>query len=487
MTTSIDTATPGVATEPTPQPTLDTLDEAHLASQSRDTGEPSWMADRRQQALSTWSGQSWPDRKKDEFWRNTPFARLVDVGRPLITGADHDGDHTVELAVGVVDHLDAPAATVTIVDGDLLDVRVDQSWADQGLVVVGLRDAAAGPWAGIVSEHLGSLTTTGHGSGADEDRTISANDAAWDAGVFVYVPAELEVKAPIGIQAHVTRPGVHQPRILVKAEHHATARVVLEHVGGDLGDVERTSRVKAPAVVNEVVEVIARDSAQVDVVSVNEHGDDVAYLALQKAAVHRDATVRHLSVTLGGATVRIRPEADLVGPGASAVYSGIYFTDEGQHFDVQPYMRHLAGHTTSNVLYKGALQGDSRTVFRGNVFIHKDAKGSDTQEDNRNLILTKGARADSTPFLEIECADITAGHGSATGQIDARNLFYLQARGIERADALRLIVLGFFNEVLDRIDMPVVAARAQAAIEGEIAMTDLDRVTVSEVAPNTPD
>ncbi len=484
MTTSLDTATREVAVHPT----LDTIGEEWLLAVSADSGEPAWLSDRRQQAQATWAAQSWPDRKRDEFWRNTPFARLVDVTQPLVGGSrDRQDTHTVELSEGVVDLLDAPAATVTMVDGDLLEVRVDPEWADRGLVVLGLRDAAAGPWAGIVSEHLGSLTTTGHGSGRDEDRTISANDAAWDAGVFIYAPAELEVKAPIGIQMHVTRPGVHLPRILVKAEHHATLQVVLEHLGGDLPEVERTARAKAPAVVDEVVEVVARDSAQVDVVSLHEHGADVAFLSLQKAGIHRDAIVRHVSITLGGATVRFRPEADLIGQGASAAYAGIYFADDGQHFDVQPYMRHVAGNTVSNVLYKGALQGDSRTVFRGNVFIHRDAKGSDTQEDNRNLILTKGARADSTPFLEIECADITAGHGSATGQIDARNLFYLQSRGIPREEALRLIVLGFFNEVVERIDIPVVVERAQAAIEREIAMADLDAFKVSEVALDRDD
>ncbi len=294
MTTSIDTATREVATHPT----LDTLTESHLQTVSTDAGEPAWMADRRQQALATWSAQAWPDRRQDEFWRNTPFARLVDVTRPLVADGPETGDHTIELAEGVVDRIDDPAAVVTIADGNVLDVRVDDDWADRGLVVVGLRDAAAGPWAGIVAEHLGAMTTTGHGTGTQEDRTISANDAAWDAGVFVYVPAELEVKAPIGIQHHVTRPGVHQPRILVKAERHATARVLLEHVGGDLGDVERVTRAKAPAIVNEVVEVVAGDGAQVDVVSLNEHGPDVD---LPDAAEGRHPPRRHRATPVGDA------------------------------------------------------------------------------------------------------------------------------------------------------------------------------------------
>ncbi|MBY5164338.1 Fe-S cluster assembly protein SufD [Salsipaludibacter albus] len=462
---------------------LDAITEDVVLDRSTAAGEPSWMTDRRLAAFKTWLDQDWPNRRADEYWRNTPFDRLVDVTLPLVEPVDAE---CVELAEGVVDTLESPAATVTVVDGAVLSIRVDEDWADRGLVVESLRDAAAGPCAGVVSEHLGSLTTTGTGSGRDEDRTISTNDALWDAGVFVHVPAELEVTAPIGIQTYATRPGVHLPRVLAVAEHHARVTLVLEHLGGDLPDAPRASRNKTPVLVDEVVEVIARDSSFVDVISVNEHGDDVAFLSLQKAGAHRDATVRHYSATLGGATVRLRPEVDLLGPGASAFPSGIYFADEGQHFDVQPYMRHIAPRATSDVLYKGALQGKSRAVFRGNVYVAREAVGTTTNENNRNLILTKGARADSTPFLEIECADITAGHGSATGQIDARHLFYLQARGLRREQALRLIVLGFFNEVLEQITLPSIGERTLAAIEREIDLADLDQVNVSAGRVDTP-
>lgn len=456
--------------------TFDTITEDVVLGRSSDAGEPAWLTDRRLAAYKTWLDQDWPNRKVDEYWRNTPFDRLIDVTLPLADDGDSAG---VELPEGVVDRLDNPAATVTVVDGAVLDVRVADTWADRGLVVEPLRDAAAGPWAGVVSEHLGSLTTTGNGSGRGEDRTISANDAMWDAGVFIFVPAELEVTDPIGIQHYITRPGVHQPRLLATTDHHAKATILVEHLGGDFPDVETTSRAKTAAVVNEVMEVIAKDGSQVELISLNEHGDDVAYLSLQKAGAHRDATVRHYSATIGGATVRLRPEVDLLGQGSAAFPSGIWFADAGQHFDVQPYMRHLAPRATSDVLYKGALQGKSRAVFRGNVYVAKDAVGTVTNEHNRNLILTPGARCDSTPFLEIECADITAGHGSATGQIDARHLFYLQARGISREQALRLIVLGFFNQVLDHITVDAVAERTLAVIEREIDLADLDQVAVA--------
>jgi len=144
-------------------------------------------------------------------------------------------------------------------------------------------------------------------------------------------------------------------------------------------------------------------------------------------------------------------------------------------------VRHIAPRASSDVLFKGALQGRSRTVFRGNVFVHRDAFGTSTDENNRSLILTEGARADATPFLEIECSDITAGHGSATGQIDARHLYYLQARGIDRDTALRMIVTGYFTEILVEADLPGITDRAIATIERRIAAADLSAVQVNDL------
>jgi len=160
----------------------------------------------------------------------------------------------------------------------------------------------------------------------------------------------------------------------------------------------------------------------------------------------------------------------------------VYFADEGQWFDLQPYVRHLAPHATSDVLFKGALQGNSRTVFRGNIFVDKDAVGTDTDENNKSLILTEGARADATPFLEIECSDIVAGHGSATGQIDALQLYYLTSRGIPREEALRLIVTGFFREVFGDVDLPGVEDAALTEIDERIAAADLSRFQVNDAS-----
>jgi Fe-S cluster assembly protein SufD len=458
------------ATTTTSRASLDDLTEAWLTERADATGEPTWLREVRLAAFKRYLDQDWPDSRQDEYWRSTPFAKRFDVAVEVVATGEAATD--VEAPTTLVESLDEATAFVRIVDGEVVEASVPTALADQGVVVTSLAEAAS-DHPELVREHLGALTTIDRdGTGADDDRTITASDAAWTAGAFVHVPDEVEVAAPIGVHVHVTRPGAHLPRVLAVAGHHARATIYLEHT--DALDDDAT------ALVDEVVEVVVGDAATVDLCSLQEWDGDVAHAALHKASVRSAATYRPMSVNIGGTTVRLRPEVDLVGEGASTFPLGVYFADEGQWFDLQPYIRHIAPHATSDVMFKGALQGKSRTVFRGNVLVEAQAKGTDTNENNRSLILTDGARADSTPFLEILCADITAGHGSATGQIDARHLFYLEARGIPRAMAIRLIVFGFFREVLDRMDLPGVQERAMAHIEAEIANTDLDRIGVSE-------
>ena len=161
----------------------------------------------------------------------------------------------------------------------------------------------------------------------------------------------------------------------------------------------------------------------------------------------------------------------LAGAGADVELFGVYFADAGQHLEQQVYVHHDAPHTEGRVSYKGALQGEgARTVWVGDVLIGPNAAGTDSYEQNRNLVLTEGARADSIPNLEIETGDILgAGHASATGRFDDEQLFYLQARGITEDEARRLVVLGFLTEIVQKIGIPELEERLQDAIEAELA------------------
>ncbi len=206
------------------------------------------------------------------------------------------------------------------------------------------------------------------------------------------------------------------------------------------------------------------------VVSLQEWDDDAVHISAHSALVGRDATLTHVVVNLGGKLVRISPTVKYAGPGGSAELSGVSFAGAGQHFESRLYVDHAVPNCSSDVIYKNALAGQtSRTVWIGDVRIRPAAIGTETFELNRNLLLSDGARADSVPNLEIETGDIvSAGHASATGRFDDLQLFYLQARGIPEAEARRLVVRGFFADVIDRIGIADLQERLMAAIEARL-------------------
>jgi len=224
------------------------------------------------------------------------------------------------------------------------------------------------------------------------------------------------------------------------------------------------------AAITENVEIVVEEGAHLTVVSVQEWADDAIHLATHFATVGRDATFRHVVVSLGGKVVRVNPSVALSGEGADGELSGIYFADAGQHLEQRVYMHHEGANTKGRVNYKGALQGvGAHTVWVGDVLIGPDAAGTDSYEQNRNLVLSEGTRADSIPNLEIETGDILgAGHASATGRFDDEQLFYLQARGITEQEARRLVVLGFLTEIIQKIGKPELEQRLQISIDEEL-------------------
>jgi Fe-S cluster assembly protein SufD len=230
-----------------------------------------------------------------------------------------------------------------------------------------------------------------------------------------------------------------------------------------------------PARLSENVEIVVEQGAQLTVVSLQEWDDEAVHLSSQFARVDRDASLKHVVVSLGGALVRVNPSARLAGEGAHGELLGLYFADAGQHLEQRVFVHHVAPHTVSRVNYKGALNGaKARTVWVGDVLIGRDATGTDSYEQNRNLVLSDGTRADSIPNLEIETGDIAgAGHASATGRFDDEQLFYLRSRGVPEPEARRLVVHGFLVEVVQKIGNAALQDRLLAAIEAELAQIEV--------------
>jgi Fe-S cluster assembly protein SufD len=296
------------------------------------------------------------------------------------------------------------------------------------------------------------------GAPAPADRAAVVT-AAHSGGVAVLdVPAGAELSEPVRVRLTGDGHLVHG-HLLVRVGAFARATIVLEHAG----DAEYS----------ELLSVVVGDGAQVTVVTVQEWADSAIHLGQHDVVVGRDASVRHIAVTLGGAIVRLNTNATYAGPGGSFEGLGVYFADAGQHQEHRLFVDHEQPHCRSNVEYKGALQGETaHTVWVGDVLIRASAEGTDTYELNRNLVLTDGARADSVPNLEIETGEIVgAGHASATGRFDDEQLFYLQARGIPEDVARRLVVRGFFASIVARIGVPEVSERLMAAIDAELEGT----------------
>jgi Fe-S cluster assembly protein SufD len=303
--------------------------------------------------------------------------------------------------------------------------------------------------------------------GVPADRVAAQAFSSFNKATLITFERETQTGDPVEIV--VTGPGegaVAYGHLQIRVEELAEAVVVIDHQGsGTYADN---------------VEFIVGDAARLTVVWIADWADDAVHVSMHHAALGKDAVLRHAVVTLGGEVVRMSANVRFAAPGGDAELLGLYFADDGQHLESRLLIDHAHPDCKSNVLYKGALQGDpesrrpdAHTVWVGDVLIRAQATGTDTFETNRNLVLTDGARADSMPNLEIETGEIVrAGHASATGRFDDEQLFYLRSRGIPEEQARRLVVRGFFGGIISQIAVPHIRDRLTAAIEHELEITE---------------
>jgi Fe-S cluster assembly protein SufD len=293
-------------------------------------------------------------------------------------------------------------------------------------------------------------------AGAPIDLVAAHAYAAADEVTVVTVAKEAVLGEPLRMDVH-GEGGTAYAHVVFDVKPFAEAVIVLNHTGTGARAAN--------------VDLIVGDGAKVTFVSVQDWERDAVHLAQQNTLVGRDAAVKTVNVTFGGDLVRLTPNVRYAAPGGDAELLGLYFADDGQHLEHRLFADHSVGHCRSLVTYKGALQGaDAHTVWVGDVLIRAAAEGTDTYELNRNLLLTDGARADSVPNLEIETGEIVgAGHASATGRFDDEQLFYLQARGIPEDEARRLVVRGFFADVVRQIGIPELEEQLMDKVERELA------------------
>ena len=309
---------------------------------------------------------------------------------------------------------------------------------------------------GASAEVVGKDDPRASKAGAPIDLAAARAYAEAEQVTVVTVAKEAVLAEPLRVDVH-GEGGTAYVHIVFDVKPFAEAVIVLDHTGTGARSTN--------------VDLIVGDSARVTFVSVQDWERDAVHLSQQNTLVGRDATVKSVNVTFGGDLVRITPNVRYAAPGGDAELLGLYFADDGQHLEHRLFVDHAVGHCRSRVTYKGALQGaQAHTVWVGDVLIRAAAEGTDTYELNRNLLLTDGARADSVPNLEIETGEIVgAGHASATGRFDDEQLFYLQARGIPEGEARRLVVRGFFADVIRQIGVPELEEQLMAKVEAELA------------------
>lgn len=329
---------------------------------------------------------------------------------------------------------------------------------------------------GVAMSTITAEQAQGLGILPPQDRAAVVAGAAADGALLLDIPAEAELDAPVRLSFVGTGSEPVHGHLVVRAGRFSKATVVVEHTGS--------------ARYSQLVSVVTGDGSDLTLVSVQRWDDDAQHLAQHDALVGRDARYKHLAVSLGGEVVRVNANVRYAGPGGDATLLGVYFADAGQHLEHRSYIDHNTAHCKSRATYKGALQGETaRTVWVGDVLIRAAAEGTDTYELNRNLVLTDGARADSVPNLEIETGEIEgAGHASATGRFDDLQLFYLQSRGITEDEAKRLVVRGFFADIIREIPLGDLRDEITAAIEDELASTAYaapTQQTPSTVTPST--
>jgi Fe-S cluster assembly protein SufD len=405
----------------------------------------------RKQAFEEFRALPVPSQETEE-WRYTDLGDFDFDLRPYADGGGPEGvvKHGVLAAAGVVGEragLQIQRNSEVISTQRSADLEAKGVW-------FGDLDRAAAERPELVEPYFHELVAT------DRSKFTALHAAFRSGGTFLHVPRDVRVELPIQTLTYVDADGaaVFPRTLLVAAE------------GSEVTFIDRyASPAVGRALSDAVVEIFAEDGARVRYVGIQEYGGGVQHLSVQRARVGRDAEVRSLGVAFGATLSRAEVETVLAGDGGSSEMLGVYFGDGDQHIDHRSIQDHVGSSTSSDLLYKGAMRDRSNAIYTGTVIIEQGAHRCDAYQTNRNILLSETSRAHSVPNLEILTNDPTrCGHAASVGPVGDDELFYLMSRGIPRHEAERLVVFGFFQEVLDRVDLPEIREGLVHAIEAEL-------------------
>jgi Fe-S cluster assembly protein SufD len=397
-----------------------TLTSDAVETLSADLGEPGWLAERRLQAFDLFEKLELPDPKGEE-WRYTDVRRF-----------DFSG-------------FDAPVPTQSAPE-------VTADLADKGVIIADYQ-TAANDHPDLLKEHFFTDVPT------DEHKFTALHGAFLSDGIIVYVPGGIEIAVPYEVFRDLAGGGSTFPHTTIVVGDNAKVTFV---------DRFRSESHERPSLCASVVEVTAGRGATVNYISLQEWGRNVHHFQTQRFTGHRDSTVRSLAVQLGSKFARAQVESVLTGEGSFSEMLGLYFADSDQHFAQRTLQNHAVPNTTSDLLYKGALKEVSRSEYSGLIKVAKGAQGTDAYQANRNIVLSEKAVARSIPQLEIEANEVRCTHGATVSPVEEEHIFYLMSRGIDRVTAQKLVVFGFFGDVLDRIRVPELREELAQAIAKKV-------------------
>jgi Fe-S cluster assembly protein SufD len=446
-----DTTTPAA---PAAEVGIFTHDQAEILATRK--GEPEWLRASRLAACEAFAAAPLPSIREED-WRYTDISRFLKLDALGFAEESAPVASVDALPAGLralVEDAGEASARLTQVGASATLREVPAELEAQGVVISSLEQAVR-DHGELVRRYLGTAVTL-------EDGKFAALSAAfWTGGLFVYVPRGVRVEVPVRSYRWVADEGsAVVGRTLVVAERDAEVVIVDELAGAD---VDRQALSVGAA------EIFAEDGAKVTYVQVQRLGRGTVHLSTDRLVAGRDAKITTLYTSLGADVSRADVKCRLRAPGSHVDMLGIYIADGSQHFDNQTLQDHLAPHASSNLLFKGALMDRGRSVFRGLIRVHPKAQRTDAYQTNRNLILSNEARADSLPNLEIQADDVRCSHAATVGQLDEEELFYLLSRGVPKGEAVRLVVFGFFGEVLVQLADEGVRDELLRAVERKLA------------------
>jgi Fe-S cluster assembly protein SufD len=405
----------------------------------------------RLRALREFEAMPIPSQETEE-WRYTDLSNFELDFIPFSPGGGPDAVYRrgVLEAAGVVGER---AGLQIQRNSEVISTELLAGWSEAG-VIFGDLDVAAATHPDLVETYLHSLVPT------SRTKFLALHGAFRTAGTFLYVPDGVEIELPLQTVTYLDADGAAVfPHTLIVVGTNASVTFIDRYISSDL----------MRAFSDAVTEIVVGDGARVRYASIQDWGSGVTHLGVQRAQVGRDADLRTLAIGFGADLSRAEAETILAEPGGFSEMLGVFFADGDQHFDHRTLQDHVAPNCRSDLLYKGALRDRSRAVYSGWVHVRPDAQKTNAMQTSRNIVLSEHAKADAIPNLEIEANDVRCGHAASVGPVDEETIFYLQSRGITREDAERLIVTGFFQEVLDRVTIDEVRRGAEAAIARELA------------------